>query len=174
MDLTMRKYNENFIDIRLSPSTVYVFSVRKLLQKAIDKNLVSFRGVLLDLGCGEMPYKQYILDNNKSVTKYIGADVDFSSYHRSVRPDLLWDGKKLNLADGSVDTVMATELFEHVKNLEEVLGEVHRVLKPGGTVFFTVPFVWPLHETPNDECRYTPYSLERALNKVDFNSIEIV
>ena len=170
----MLKYDENFIDIKLSPSTVYVFSVRRLLQKAIDNNIGLFHGTLLDLGCGEMPYKQYLLDRNKSITEYIGLDVDHSRYHHDRKPDLVWDGKRINLNDASVDTVIATELFEHVKNLGEVLDEVNRVLKKGGVIYFTVPFIWPLHEVPDDQYRYTPYSLKPALDKAGFKDIEIL
>jgi SAM-dependent methyltransferase len=169
----MKKYNEDFINIKLSSETVYVYSVRKLLQKALDRNIDLFHGVLLDLGCGEMPYRQYLLDNNKKITKYIGMDIDYSQYHQSVKPDLFWDGKKINLGNEKADTVIATELFEHIGNIGEVLAEIHRVLSGKGQLFLTVPFIWPLHETPHDEYRYTPYSLERFLVKAGFKDIII-
>lgn len=170
----MSKYDQNFIDIRLSQSTAYVYSVRRLLQKAIDKKMDLFHGVLLDLGCGEMPYKQYLLDKNKKITKYMGIDVDNSKYHQSKKPDLVWDGKKIGLGDVSVDTVIATELFEHLNNLGQVLGEINRVLNDDGILFFTVPFIWPLHEVPNDQYRYTPYSLKEALESAGFKEVVIV
>ena len=170
----MKKYDDYFIDIQLSPRTVYLYSVRRFLQKAIDKNIDLFAGNLLDLGCGEMPYRQYLLDKNKKITRYIGVDIDNSRYHQSVRPDLYWDGRKINMTDFSVDTVLATELFEHVENLDEILREIHRVLTTGGIVFFSVRFIWPLHETPNDQYRYTPYSLKNALEKAGFKGIEII
>jgi predicted TPR repeat methyltransferase len=174
VDMIMEDYNKNFIDIELSEDTVYVYSVRRGLQKAIDKMIPSFSGVLVDLGCGEMPYRKYILDKNKNISKYIGVDIDHSRYHREVKPDLFWDGSKIGLKDGSADTVVATELFEHVADLDGILAEIHRVLKKNGSVFFTVPFIWPLHETPNDEYRYTPYSLKRALEKEGFTAIDII
>ena len=39
--------------------------------------------------------------------------------------------------------------------------------------FFTVPFIWPLHEVPNDAYRYTPFSLERHLKNSGFKDIHI-
>ncbi|HLP47644.1 MAG TPA: glycosyltransferase [Candidatus Kapabacteria bacterium] len=167
------EYDPNFINIKLSPQTVFVYSVRKALQKAIDRNMHFFRGILLDLGCGEMPYRQYLLEKNKNITKYIGVDIDSNQYHQSVKPDLFWDGKKIDLINDSVETVMATELFEHISNIEEILAEIRRVLSVNGLLFFTVPFVWPLHETPYDEFRYTPYSLQRILTKSGFRDIVI-
>jgi predicted TPR repeat methyltransferase len=169
----MTKYNENFINIRLSEKTVYIYSVRKLLHSVIDKNLKLFYGTLLDLGCGEMPYRQYLLDKNKRIKKYIGMDIDYNQYHQCVNPDMYWDGKSINLDNNSVDTVIATELFEHIPNIEQVLGEICRVLSDKGILFFTVPFIWPLHETPFDEYRYTPYSLKRLLKKAGLKNINI-
>jgi hypothetical protein len=75
------------------------------------------------------------------------------------------------LGDGAIDTVIETELSEHIANIEEFLAEIHRVIPAGGLLFFTVPFIWPLHETPFDECRYTPYSLERVLTETGFKNI---
>jgi len=170
----MQNYNKNFIDIRLSQETVYVYSVRRLLQKAIDKNLNLFSGILVDLGCGEMPYKQYLLDRNKNITKYIGVDVSNNKYHQTLKPDLFWDGKRIPLDDEEIETIIATELFEHVENLGDILTESFRVLKKEGIIFFTVPFIWPLHEIPYDQYRYTPYSLEKALTTSGFKDVVII
>lgn len=170
----MKKYNENFIDIKLTSETVFVYTVRKAIQKAIDTNIHLIRRVVLDLGCGEMPYKQYLLDRNTSITKYIGVDLAHSDYHKTVKPDLIWNGSKIKLKNKTVGTVLATELFEHISNLDIVLKEIKRVLSKKGKLIFTVPFIWPLHETPYDEYRYTPYSLNRYLTKVGFKNIMIV
>jgi SAM-dependent methyltransferase len=55
-----------------------------------------------------------------------------------------------------------------VFNLKATLHEIFRVLRPGGCVLFTCPFVWPLHEAPYDYARYTPYSLEDLVKKAGF------
>ena len=52
------------------------------------------------------------------------------------------------------------------------MSEVNRVLTPGSTYFFTVPFLWPLHEIPYDEYRYTPFSIERHLENSGFTNIK--
>jgi SAM-dependent methyltransferase len=53
------------------------------------------------------------------------------------------------------------------------LKEVYRVLKKDGIFFFTVPFLWNLHEVPHDEYRYTPFSLQRHLENSGFRDINI-
>jgi SAM-dependent methyltransferase len=73
----------------------------------------------------------------------------------------------------SFECAFGTEVLEHCPNPEVVMKEVHRVLKPGGVFFFTVPFLWNLHEVPNDEYRYTPFSLERHLKNSGFTDITI-
>jgi len=169
----MSKYSTDFINIKLSFKTAYVYTVRVLLQRALEANLSWFRGVLVDLGCGEMPYRQFLLDHNKKIQRYVGIDLPHSDYHKDVKPGLFWNGKKIGLQNSSVDIVMATELFEHLQNLPQVLKEIYRILKFKGRLFFTVPFVWPLHETPHDEFRYTPFSLMRLINNAGFRRIKI-
>jgi SAM-dependent methyltransferase len=72
-----------------------------------------------------------------------------------------------------VDGVLATEVLEHCADPEQVIREARRVLKPGGLFFFTVPFLWPLHDVPDDEYRYTPFSLERHLRQGGFTDIRL-
>jgi ubiquinone/menaquinone biosynthesis C-methylase UbiE len=164
-------YDSNFINIPLKHDTAFVYTVRKSLQSAINSSMHLFKGTLADLGCGEMPYREYLLDKNKTIKTYIGIDLKNSAYHNKVKPDRYWNGRKIPLKTNSCDTVIATELFEHMSNIEEVLREIRRVLKKDGLLFFTVPFVWPLHETPHDEYRYTPYSLQRHLTNTGFRNI---
>src|SRR5690606_18508018 len=75
--------------------------------------------------------------------------------------------------DSTYQTIMATEVLEHCPEPEIVLKEIYRILKPGGVFFFTVPFLWNLHEVPHDEYRYTPFSLERHLRNAGFKNIKL-
>jgi len=72
-----------------------------------------------------------------------------------------------------IEDSIATEVFEHCPDPEIVMKEIWRVLKLGGILFFTVPFLWNLHETPYDEYRYTPFALKRHLTQSGFTEIEI-
>lgn len=72
-----------------------------------------------------------------------------------------------------MDTVIATEFFEHSPDPQSIMKEISRVLKSGGTLLFTVPFLWNLHTVPYDEYRYTPYALERLLRNAGFAEIEL-
>ncbi|MCD6366200.1 MAG: glycosyltransferase, partial [Bacteroidales bacterium] len=164
--------HSEFLNPQLTIENMDKYYIRKSILNAIKEHLPGFHGTLLDVGCGEMPYKQFILSNSK-VEKYVGLDIENPLYQQTVKPDMFWDGKKIPLQDNFVDTVIATEVFEHVPVLEVVLKEINRVLKPGGILFFTVPYLWPLHDAPHDEYRYTPYSLRRHLTNSGFRNIDI-
>jgi SAM-dependent methyltransferase len=105
-----------------------------------------------------------ILDRPSRVERYIGMDLPGPDS----RADLAWDGNVIPLPDASVDCALLTEVLEHCPEPQRVLTEVHRVLKPEGFLFITVPFIWPIHDVPHDEFRYTPYSLQRMLSKAGF------
>src|SRR5690606_37327284 len=119
----------------------------------------------LDVGCGRMPYRDLILSESQ-VSRYVGLDIDTALHYDSkIRPDVYWNGVTMPFPDSSFDSAMATEVLEHCSDPTIILGEVYRVLKPGGTFFFTTPFLWNLHEVPRDEFRLTPFYLERLLRE---------
>jgi SAM-dependent methyltransferase len=77
------------------------------------------------------------------------------------------------LQNNVIDCALATEVFEHCPEPETNMREIQRVLRPGGLLFFTVPFLWPLHTVPYDEYRYTPFALERHLRNAGFEQIKL-
>lgn len=164
--------HHDFLNPKLSLDFMDLYLIRSQILKALNNYLPQCTGTLLDIGCGEMPYKEHILQNS-SVEKYIGMDFVSGKYADLKKPDMAWDGNKIPLERSSIDCAIATELFEHVPSLEKLLLEIKRVLKPEGTLFFTVPFLWPLHDMPHDEFRYTPFSLKRLLVNSGFDNIDI-
>lgn len=164
---------KNFIEIELNINNLDIFFIRKSILRSLTNTLPFMNGKLLDIGCGKMPYKEYIL-KNPGVKKYTGLDIENAlQYDISVKPDFTWNGQQMPFQDKSYNTVIATEVLEHCPEPEIVLKEAHRVLDKGGIFFFTVPFLWNLHEVPYDEYRYTPFSLERHLRNAGFKEIEI-
>lgn len=164
---------DNFINSEFSTDNIDLYVVRTSIKKALDNALPNLNGILLDIGCGKMPYKEYIL-NNSHVNKYVGLDIESAlTYDVGVKPDYTWNGITMPFENESFDSAFGTEVLEHCPDTELILKEVFRVLKPGGVFFFTVPFLWNLHEVPHDEYRYTPYSLERHFRNSGFTQIEI-
>lgn len=165
--------NKDFIDISFEIENLDRFYVRRSILNAIEAIQFKLHGKLLDIGCGKMPYKEYILKNS-NINEYIGLDIETALvYDSNVKPDFTWDGKTMPFKNDSFESAFGTEVLEHCPEPEIVLKEVYRVLKKDGIFFFTVPFLWNLHEIPHDEYRYTPFSLQRHLENSGFKNIQI-
>jgi len=147
--------------------------MRTCIWNAVQACAPKFSGHLLDVGCGSKPYRQFLLDN-KYISQYTGLDIETAIvYNEEVKPDFTWDGINMPFADNSFDTLMATEVLEHCPDPNRIINEMKRVLKPGGLLFFTVPFLWNLHEVPHDEYRYTPFALQRIFKECGMEKAEL-
>ncbi|WP_167342347.1 class I SAM-dependent methyltransferase [Nonlabens sp. SY33080] len=163
----------SFTKLHFSTSQLDLYYIRTSIFNALCKSLPMFKGDLLDIGCGKMPYKEYILEN-AAVDSYLGLDIENALiYDETVKPDVTWDGVQMPFKDASFDTAFGTEVLEHCPEPDVTLKEVYRVLKSDGVFFFTVPFLWNLHEAPNDYYRYTPFALELHLKEAGFQDIEL-
>jgi glycosyltransferase involved in cell wall biosynthesis/ubiquinone/menaquinone biosynthesis C-methylase UbiE len=165
--------NTTFINPILSQQFSDIYFIRKAILDRLDKSTALLHGTVLDVGCGQMPYKNYIIKANPCIKKYIGLDFAQGKYADIKQPDITWDGQTIPLDSASIDCSIATEVLEHCHHPLTVLKEIQRVLKPDGVFFFTVPFIWPLHDTPHDHYRYTPFSLKLLLQEAGFEDIQI-
>lgn len=136
-----------------SPADYNTYAISKRLG-AINK-FVSFEGkVILDIGCGNGAYTMEMAQNAKIV---VGIDVERErllkfSIERERRQTnnvfiVQMDGQELAFADNSFDIVTCIETLEHVPDELRLLGEISRVLKPGGAVALSLPNKWYLFET---------------------------
>lgn len=151
---------------RVSPS-VPVFYPDWLLLRELSRDvawaLECFgRGTLLDVGCGERPYSGC----RSQVTQWIGLDADTNS-----SADITGSADAVPLPDATIDTVLCTQVLEHVAEPENAFAELHRVLRPGGMLILSVPQYWPLHEEPYDFRRYTEIGLRALATKGGFSVV---
>lgn len=118
------------------------------------------RGDLLDLGCGPVPLFGLYFPLVDSVTC-----VDWpASPHATLHVDLVADlSEPLALESAAFDTVILSDVLEHVPEPRTLLSEIARVLRPGGHLLLNVPFMYGLHELPHDYFRYTAPALHRLL-----------
>ncbi|MCU1453607.1 MAG: methyltransferase domain protein [Acidimicrobiales bacterium] len=74
---------------------------------------------------------------------------------------------------GAVDTIVASDLLEHLVEPAAFLAECHRILRPQGHLVGNVPFMYWLHEAPHDYFRYTEHGLRFLLGRAGFAQVAI-
>lgn len=95
---------------------------------------------VLDLGCGDGHFAAMALAAVRPLGSDPALDALAEARRRGVyRLLIAADGGRLPLADETLGTVVANSVLEHIPHVENVLSEVARVLRPGGSFFLTVP-----------------------------------
>jgi SAM-dependent methyltransferase len=121
-------------------------------------------GPMLDVGCGTMPYR----DLFPNAAPYEGLEINQERQAHNRRVTYFYDGKTIPIADNHFAAMLCSEVLEHSFLPERLLSECHRVLRPGGTLLLTIPFLWPEHEQPWDSQRFTHFGLRRRLEAAGF------
>lgn len=142
------------------------YFARSGLHKAMVECAPKLTGRLLDVGCGSKPYRSLF-----AVDAYIGLDIDNDLSRQRGMADYFYDGNAFPFVDGTFDSALCNQVLEHVFNPNEFLGEIARILKPGGKLLLTVPFVWDEHEQPYDFARYSSFGLRTLLERQGFRVI---
>jgi SAM-dependent methyltransferase len=134
--------------------------------------LAGQNGSLLDVGCGAQPYRHMV----PKVCHYQGLDWKEADIHfnYSTEDTRYYSGASFPFPDAAFDALFHTEVLEHVFDFRFFLKECKRVLKPGSSMFFTVPFQARYHYIPHDYWRFTPSSLTKLLDESGFKDVVII
>lgn len=159
------KINKNF-----KPGLSHPFYfMRRGLLSAVRKHAPALGGELLDFGCGSKPYESLF-----TVKKYTGLDFEKTGHdHTNEKIDVFYDGKRIPFDNEYFDSILCSEVAEHLFDLPDALAEMNRVLKKGGKLLLTTPFVWNEHEVPYDFARYTQFALKDMFEKKGFTVLAL-
>ncbi|MGO4817155.1 class I SAM-dependent methyltransferase [Flavobacterium sp. W22_SRS_FP1] len=147
----------------------YNFLIRRSIYAVIKSHATKLNGSLLDFGCGTKPYRDLFVNANE----YIGVDYKIEGREQIIDEiDRFYDGKVIPFENERFDSILSTEVLEHVFNIDELLQEFNRVLKDKGKAIITTPFSWEEHEMPYDFARYTTPALQFLYQKHGFRIIE--
>ncbi len=135
----MKKYLQAFL--REKP---FFFSIIRPKEASLYQSFKPFKKPVLDLGCGDGFFASVAFGR-----MYAGIDPDVQAVsearsrhlYKEIKP---YNGKTIPYPDRYFATVVSNSTVEHIPNIDEVLKETSRVLKKGGTFYFTtVTDIWP-------------------------------
>jgi SAM-dependent methyltransferase len=98
--------------------------------------------------------------------RFVSVDLDLSH-----RPQVVGRAEALPLVSGSASFVVSTEMLEHCPEPAAAAREMHRVLRPGGALVLTTPFVYVVHGWPHDYFRFTDAGLRHLFR--DFRQVDV-
>lgn len=128
-------------------------------------------GILADVGCGDVPfyfmYKDLVKENICIDWQEFNDRPSFLDYTVDLNKD------KIPLESQSVDTVLCTDVLEHISNPDSLFSEMARILRPKGKLILTVPFMYWIHAAPHDHHRYTKFKLQEFCTQNGLNVVSI-
>ncbi len=172
--------NESFKPIPVKPpsSNPFLFRVRcgvdlqlGSIAKVLRPAMSTLRGVVLDVGAGESPWREWLPPGSV----YQGIDIENADdYGMRRQPDVVYyDGKTIPFEDGRFDGAICIEVLEHVEDPVSFMAELARVLKPQATLLLTVPWSARRHHVPHDYHRFTRERLQILLERAGFRELQI-
>jgi SAM-dependent methyltransferase len=117
--------------------------------KVLPQEFIRPNDVVLNLGSGMV---------ERLTPKTVNLD-----YYFFKEVDIVADADCIPFADGTVDVVIAEYMLEHVTNPFRVCEEMTRVLRSGGILYVSYPFIHPYHSFPKDFFRFTYSGMQEML-----------
>ncbi|RDX35488.1 SAM-dependent methyltransferase [Arcobacter sp. HD9-500m-PIT-SAG03] len=155
---------------------VYMTNISYLNNKQLKKSILTsvkyIYGKCIDIGSGCSPYKKFILNN---VSEFISVDkgsVHKHMFQTSQEKFIDADLKDLPFENNSLDTIILTQVLEHIDEPFKALVEIKRVIKKDGIIILSVPFIYQAHATPYDYFRFSEYGLKKICQDYNFEILE--
>ncbi len=138
---------------------------RYLFERTLVSHVSHIHGKVLDIGSGGNPeYYRYLNATQCQFTK--------TDYQKRPGVDSVLDFNKLfPFENDSFDTVCLFHALYIADNPHHVLSEIKRVLKPGGTLVLSMPFIANEMPQPHDYHRYTSEGLDVLLSNSGLTSL---
>lgn len=119
-------------------------------------------GTVLNAGCGSRKI------TFPRVEKMIGVDI-----FEAPTVDIVANLEQLPFPDSHFDGILNIAVLEHCRRPWKIVDEFSRVLKKGGRVICTVPFLQPIHYIPTDYFRFTAEGIQSLFEDRDFEIIKV-
>lgn len=152
--------------LRANPNEKFVSVSSRLVANIVAQHyqenaLPFFKGNFLDLGCGFAPLYSFYHHHVSTVTCADWAQ----SMHQNPHLDVICDlNEFLPFESEQFDSILLSDVLEHIRKPEQLLKEIHRILHKDGVLILNVPYYYCLHEEPHDYYRYTEFALKSMTN----------
>lgn len=113
-------------------------------------------------------------DDSKYFMSFKANKVFTVDINGEYKPDYVFDLNeivdcKISELAGTIDDIFAFELFEYLWNPVQAFTNFNLLLKKGGTLWLSVPFVYPIHRpSGTDYLRVTEHGIKRILKETGF------
>jgi len=135
---------------------------RILFNLKIAERVKNLNGIVVDLGSGLNPSHERFWQIKPE--KFIRVDID-----KEAKPDVVADlNKSLPFSNNFADAILLFNVIYILEDPGAVLKEIHRILKPGGKLFFTSPLIFNEAKEPSDYWRFTSGALDKLLKESGF------
>ena len=140
--------------------------LRDRLKELIASEELSPGKLIVDFGCGNMPYRSLFQDK---FGEYLGADLQGNA-----QADLIIDADgRISVENESVDCVLSTQVLEHAEDPASYLNEAARVLVPDGSLILSTHGIWKYHPAPSDYWRWTKDGLVMQIERAGFQVLHV-
>lgn len=154
-----------------NPSYESWLGMQRVCEAYNQHSLNYFKGELLDLGCGELPFYALYAQRVSSVTavdwSHAQARVNYLDYEMDLN-------KPLDLESNTYNTILLSDVLEHIRRPEALIQEMHRILKADGHVILNIPFMYKVHDAPYDYYRYTQFCLQSMFEDNNFQQVVLI
>lgn len=136
---------------------------RFFIDQELNQLSHSFKGNVLDLGGKKYKKRGRFQPPTEQANCWVYLNRDYAE-----RPDIIADGKEIPLHSNLFDWIVCVEVLEFIAQPETMISEMGRVLRKGGKIVLTSPFLYRIHDRPNDLQRFTETKLKNLFSEPIF------
>jgi len=142
--------------------------VHRLSKKMFEDHLKA-TDVVYDIGCGQKPFADFLKGRVKS---HIGVDLA-DGFYKPDQVDIIGTAYAVPVPDNCADAVISSQVIEHLETPLIAIQETYRILKSGGLLFLSFPFLHPIHAAPRDFMRYTEFYVRQEIASDKFEVLDM-